>query len=83
MLLDEQAIDGCVRFANDRRVLVEPSCGAALAPIYDDVNFFQSNPALADHHDVLVVVCGGIGVNLHQLKQWQTQFGLHEGTVKT
>lgn len=80
---DKQAIDGCVKFANDRRVLVEPSCGAALAPIYDDVNFFQSKQALADYHDVLVVVCGGIGVNLHQLKQWQAQFGLDEGTVKT
>ncbi|MFC6522588.1 pyridoxal-phosphate dependent enzyme [Undibacterium arcticum] len=31
---DAQAVDACLRFANDMRTLVEPACGAALAVAY-------------------------------------------------
>lgn len=46
---DAQALMACRRFAEDHRILVEPSCGAALA-------------AMEDLDRGVVVVCGGSGV---------------------
>lgn len=67
---DAQAVAACLRFADDARTLVEPACGAALAPLYFD------HPVLRDVARPLVVVCGGIGVELAKLSAWQSQFGL-------
>jgi len=50
---DNDAVNACVRFLDDQRVLVEPACGAALALLY------QQQPALAEYQNVLVIVCGG------------------------
>lgn len=61
---DAQAVDACLRFADDLRTLVEPACGAALAVAY------QHLPVLAPFARPLVVVCGGIGVDLHKLQAW-------------
>ena len=63
---DADAVDACLRFADDHRVLVEPSCGAALSLAYD------AHPALADCSPVLIVVCGGSGVTRADLDQWST-----------
>ncbi len=62
---DSAAVDACWRFAADHRLLVEPACGAALSAVY------QKAPALAGASSVLVVVCGGSGVNLDLLLRWQ------------
>ncbi len=62
---DQQALDACKRFLDDHRVLVEPACGAALAAVYDDA------PPLKHARNILVIVCGGMGVSLNQLEQWQ------------
>jgi L-serine/L-threonine ammonia-lyase len=67
---DWQAVDACLRFADDMRALVEPACGAALAVAY------QNLPELAQFQRPLVVVCGGIGVDLAKLESWKTRFGL-------
>jgi L-serine/L-threonine ammonia-lyase len=64
---DRAAVDACIRFADDHRVLVEPACGAALSTVYD-----RANP-LIGKEPVMVVVCGGAGVNLTLLKEWQNQ----------
>ena len=58
---DREAVEACLRFADDERVLVEPACGAALALVYGDV------AALRGSRDVLVVVCGGAGVSYREL----------------
>ena len=50
---DSEAVNACLRFLDDQRVLVEPACGAALALLY------QQQPALAEYQNVLVIVCGG------------------------
>jgi L-serine/L-threonine ammonia-lyase len=55
---DDEALESCRHFADDFRVLVEPACGAALSGMY----FHQE--VLGDAENILVVVCGGIGVNL-------------------
>lgn len=65
LVSDKSAVDACLNFADDLRVLVEPACGAALSLIYDNSHH------LADYKSVLMVVCGGAGVNIQQLLKWQ------------
>jgi L-serine/L-threonine ammonia-lyase len=67
---DRQAVDACLRFVDDMRMLVEPACGAALAVAYENL------PELAKFQRPLIVVCGGIGVDLAKLESWKTRFGL-------
>jgi L-serine/L-threonine ammonia-lyase len=55
---DEQALNACKEFTSDFRTLVEPACGAALCAMYED------SPLLAAYDHILIVVCGGIGVDL-------------------
>ncbi len=69
---DRQAVEACLRFADSHRVLVEPSCGAALASVYQ-----QAEP-LRDSSSVLVIVCGGAGVDRGALRGWQKQVDLVE-----
>ncbi|MEO0599149.1 MAG: pyridoxal-phosphate dependent enzyme, partial [Chloroflexota bacterium] len=65
LVSDADAVDACLRFADDARVLVEPACGAALSLMY------RHTQALADYDSVLMIVCGGAGVTLAQLDAWQ------------
>lgn len=55
---DQDALSAARHFADDHRVLIEPSSGAALAPIY------QKHPDLAKYESILVIVCGGVGISL-------------------
>lgn len=61
---DYAAIKACLRFLNDHRILVEPACGASLATIYSPVDF------LLDKKNILVIVCGGVGITVNQLEKW-------------
>ena len=61
---DDEATQACVRLAEDHGQVVEPACGAALAPLYAD------HPALAGMRNVVAIVCGGMVVTLDQLAQW-------------
>lgn len=64
VVTDRQAVDACLRFADDHRLLVEPACGAALAALLD-------NPEpLAAARSVHVIVCGGAGVDRQLLGEW-------------
>ncbi len=65
---DAEAVDACVRFADDLRALVEPACGAALAVGYANL------PALAEFSRPLFIVCGGIGIDLATLGVLQQRF---------
>jgi L-serine/L-threonine ammonia-lyase len=62
---DQEAVDACLRFANEHRVLVEPACGAALAAVYG-----KAQP-LEGLTPIVVIVCGGAGVNLKLLDDWK------------
>ena len=70
---DRAAVAACRRFIDDHRVLVEPACGAALAPVYDGF------PELREFATLLVVVCGGVNVSLRRLRQWELEYGLGQG----
>ena len=73
---DSEAIDACLKFASDHRMLVEPACGASLAPLYSDrlrqklLDELQGDTTSA----IVVEVCGGSGVNLDLLEAWKEQF---------
>ncbi len=58
---DRAAVEACSRFLDDHRMLVEPACGAALAPLY----------AGELMGDVLVIVCGGASATREQLEGWE------------
>ena len=64
VVTDRQALDACKQFLDHHRVLVEPACGAALAAVYSAVE------PLPSCRNILVVVCGGMGVSLGQLQNW-------------
>lgn len=67
LVTDREAIDGCYRFLDEHRILVEPACGASLAAVYHGGDFFK------DKQNVVVIVCGGVGVTMSQLAQWRQQ----------
>jgi L-serine/L-threonine ammonia-lyase len=68
VMSDRAAVEACLRFADDHRVLVEPACGAALAAVYG-----AAEAVLAGVGPVVVIVCGGVGVNLAMLEKWQRE----------
>ena len=69
---DEEAIDACVRFARDHRMLVEPACGAALAVAYSK----RLREAYLQDVDgpIILEVCGGSGVDIDLLHGWKKEF---------
>lgn len=69
VVTDREAIEACLLFADDHRVVVEPACGAALALVYKNIE------ALKEVEDILLIVCGGAGVSYGKLVE------LKEGAV--
>ena len=64
LVTDRAALDACLRFADDHRLLVEPACGASLSAVYN-----RAEP-LAGLAPIVVIVCGGAGVSLKLLEEW-------------
>jgi L-serine/L-threonine ammonia-lyase len=69
LVSDENALAACERFLADHRILVEPACGASLAPVYEKA------PELAPFQTILVVVCGGVTATIDQIRQWSRRQG--------
>ncbi len=65
VISDDDSTDACVRFAEDHRILVEPACGAALAPVYKKLS------VLDDFQTIVVIVCGGNLVNCDFIEEWK------------
>ena len=70
---DADAVAACVKFADAWRLLVEPACGATLAALDVHANLFKR------FGRILVEVCGGIGVSVAKLAEWQAQFAGYGG----
>ncbi|HLF87375.1 MAG TPA: pyridoxal-phosphate dependent enzyme [Anaerolineales bacterium] len=68
LVTDRQALDACLRFADDHRVLVEPACGAALAAGYDNLPLLKGRKS-----PVVIIVCGGAGINRELLAKWDRE----------
>jgi L-serine/L-threonine ammonia-lyase len=76
---DKQAVDALLRLADDERLLVEPSCGAALAVIYSGLlqaSVKEKGVTLGPESTVVVVVCGGVGVDRKLLQEWTAHYKL-------
>ena len=65
---DTAAVQAVQQLLEDHRLLVEPACGAALAPL--------SDPAVRLDGPVVAVVCGGSAVTPAMLAAWNTDLGL-------
>lgn len=65
VVTDHHAVTAAINFANNHRMLVEPSCGAALSLLEHDAN-------VQKEERILVIICGGTGVNLELMHKWQT-----------
>jgi len=63
---DAQALEGCFALANRFRILVEPACGASYAALS------TSFPMLQQAERILLIVCGGCGVDLELFREWKT-----------
>jgi len=61
---DAQAVSACVRFLDDHRLLVEPACGAALVPVYENL------PDISSYQTIVCIVCGGSTVTAEQLRAY-------------
>jgi len=68
VVTDRDAVNGCYRFLEDHRLIVEPACGASLSVVYNACD------ALQDKKNIIVIVCGGVGVTLGQLEKWNQHF---------
>ena len=73
---DSEAIGACLQFSTQHRMLVEPACGAALAPLYSErLRTNLLSELKGDENSAIVVeVCGGSGVNMDLLQGWKEQF---------
>ena len=61
---DAASVSACLKFLDDHYALVEPACGAALSLLYDQSDLLEP------YENILVIVCGGVGVSLEQLLQY-------------
>ncbi|KAJ3013203.1 hypothetical protein HKX48_005895 [Thoreauomyces humboldtii] len=77
LVSDELAVRGLVSFADEFRVVVEPSCGAGLSLCYaGSSSLSTAAPELGPDSVVVVVVCGGGVVTIEAIEGWQRQFGI-------
>ena len=68
LVSDRQALDACLKFADDHRVLVEPACGASLALGYE-----AAPPLQGFSKPIVFIVCGGAAVNREMLAKWDRE----------
>ena len=72
---DAEAVDACWKLSQDHRWLIEPACGAALAAAYSD-RLRTKLLEVSGEGPIVIVVCGGSGVNVDLLKQWKETHGV-------
>ena len=67
VVTDQEALSACFYFADDHRFLVEPACGSSLAVPYSRPQLLKAGGS------AVIIVCGGIGVDLTKLQEWKMQ----------
>uniref|UniRef100_A0A1E1WWY8 L-serine ammonia-lyase n=1 Tax=Amblyomma aureolatum TaxID=187763 RepID=A0A1E1WWY8_9ACAR len=74
LVSDRVAVQACFQFADDHRMLVEPSCGAALSAIYSGLAsrlYHEGRLEASPRRPLVAVVCGGSAATLPQLEDWK------------
>lgn len=74
VLSDAEAVMGCLRLADDERLLVEPACGLNAALCYNGKLAEALGRPITPDMKVVVVVCGGSNVTLEQLAIWRAEY---------
>jgi L-serine/L-threonine ammonia-lyase len=69
VLSDAAAMEGCVRFAEDERIMVEAACGVSMALCYQS-RLKKHVPSITEESKVVIVVCGGANVSVQMLSEW-------------
>jgi len=69
LVTDKEAVSACLRFADEHRTLVEVSCGAGLAAVYEKKQELQDLNA----QSLLVIVCGGSMCTIKFLQDLEKQ----------
>ncbi len=64
LVSDAQAVEGSRHLLNMHRLLTEPACGAAVAALN------MPSSILETAQNIVVVVCGGVGMRAEQLLNW-------------
>lgn len=72
VVTDKDAVQACDRFLEDHRIMVEPACGASLSAVYNNCEFLNNK------QNIIVIVCGGVGVTLAQLAEWHQYVSTHQ-----
>jgi L-serine/L-threonine ammonia-lyase len=72
VLGDHEAMEGCVRFADDERIMVEPACGVSMALVYGG-RLKKALPELTEESKVVIVVCGGSNISVDALHKFAAQ----------
>ncbi|XP_029427394.1 serine dehydratase-like [Rhinatrema bivittatum] len=72
---DREALRAIEHFLDDERMLVEPSCAAALAAVYSGhIQRLQEEGRLSrDLDSIVMIVCGGSSINMAQLKAFKNE----------
>ncbi|CAB9503560.1 Catabolic L-serine/threonine dehydratase [Seminavis robusta] len=71
---DKEAVEACLQFSSDHRIMVEPACGAGLAALYSERLRKQTLEGVEG--PIVVEICGGSGVNLSLLNMWKKDLGI-------
>jgi L-serine/L-threonine ammonia-lyase len=67
---DKEALDTCMDFAKDHRMLVEPACGAVLSAVYCKSELVFGGLQRDNKKPIVVVVCGGNMASLDLFQTW-------------
>lgn len=84
LVSDQMAVEACLQFADDHRMLVEPSCGATLSAIYSGLAsrlYREGRLQASPRRPLVAIVCGGSAATLRQLQDWKRVADLGEGHV--
>ncbi|XP_021947022.1 L-serine dehydratase/L-threonine deaminase [Folsomia candida] len=78
VLPDKDAVHGCVRFADDHQMLVEPSCGVTMAAVYSKLLPSVLNKYGYDSSSgpLVLVICGGSDISQDILQNFINTFGM-------
>nr|XP_039249608.1 L-serine dehydratase/L-threonine deaminase-like [Styela clava] len=75
---DADAVKAIALFLDDERILVEPSCAAALAAVYNGTlkKLIESGELPSNIKNVAIEICGGSGIKLDMLEKWKKEFSV-------
>eukprot|EP00794_Sanderia_malayensis_P013914 gene13914-15363_t len=77
VISDQEAVRATAKLLDDHMVLVEPSCGAAMAAVYGDtIEKLQREGKLGTLKNVVIIACGGCTISLKQINEMKAKFDI-------